>query len=269
MFNGKKTLAGLIVGGSLLLLASSAGATIIGKDSFDYPDGDIGGQAGGVGWTYELTDEAAAPPSAPSNWNVTSGTPTVVGGALVTTGAGARREYNGLTEGVNGSNEREGALRGVGKVYYGVRMTRDANVDWGGVSGYDFGDERIFFGVPGAQGADKVFGIEESGVSRTLGTVPVVPGQSYYLVAMIDFDNDLLALWVDPTPDDELNPDVTRPYAGTNWNTAVRLASGGSGSTIWDDLTVATTFAEAVPEPSSLALFGGLTTLLTLRRRRR
>jgi hypothetical protein len=102
-----------------------------------------------------------------------------------------------------------------------------------------------------------------------MSTVTAIAGQTYRLVAELDFDTDQLNLWVDPAAGDEGAPDATRAYTNTNWSSAVRLGSGGDGSTAWDNLVVATTFEEArvVPEPGSLAVLG-LGALGLLKRRR-
>ena len=240
----------------VLVSSLSAAAAPVGSDAFDYPDGSVVDRAGGTGWAAERTDEAGAAPSAPSDWDGAGGTANVAAGSLVTSGGGARREFNGPSEGVTApSNEREGAFRGTGNVFFGFDMTRQAGADWSGASSFDFASERIFFGVPSGQ---SFFGIEESGVGRSMTTVTAEPGRTYRVVAELDFDADVLNLWVDPGAGDELTPDATRAYAATNWSSAVRLASGGTGSTTWDNLVVATDWADAglVPEPGSLALLG-------------
>src|SRR5690348_4449186 len=100
-----------------LMASGSAFAAPVGSDSFSYPDGSIADRAGGTGWAAERTDEAGAAPSAPSDWDVVGGTADVTGGSLVTTGGGAKREFNGASEGVTEpSNEREGAFRATGSV---------------------------------------------------------------------------------------------------------------------------------------------------------
>jgi len=240
----------------VLMSSLSVSAAPVGSDTFDYPNGSIGDRAGGAGWAAERTNEVGAAPSSPSDWNVAFGTANVTGGALVTQDSGAIREFNGPSEGVTEpSNEREGAFRGTGSVFFGFDMTRQAGADWSGASSYDFGDERIFFGVPGGQ---SFFGIEESGVGRGMSTIQAVPGRRYRIVAGLNFDTDQLSLWVDPTIGSELTPNATRAYANTNWSSAVRLASGGTGSTSWDNLVVATAWSDPglVPEPGSLALLG-------------
>ena len=66
------------------------------------------------------------------------------------------------------------------------------------------------------------------------------------MVAVLDFDNDLLGLFADPDPSDDWDAtggtaDVTLAYTGTNWSTAARFGSGGTGQATWDNLVVATT----------------------------
>jgi hypothetical protein len=260
---------------SALASGLTAGAALVGSDRFDYPDGSIDGGAGGVGWSAERTDEPGAPPPAPSDWDMTSevNIPRIIRGTLVTIISSADREYNGPSAGATApSNEREGAFRGTGTVFYGFDMSREPGAGRSGASSVEFGAERVFFGVPGDQDFHRAFfGIEETGVGRTLGTVPVIADRTYRLVTELDFDGDQLKLWVDPTPGDESRPDVTRPYTGTNWSTAVRLSSESAfsaGAATWDNLAVGTRFSDVVPEPTTAAWLVGIGALALLRRRR-
>ncbi len=240
------------------ILAVSAGAEVIGYEPFDYADGAIGGRTGGFGWDWD--NVAGVHTLTVSNWSNGGGTRDVVSGALETSGGNSRREYNGPTEG-SGTNpvdtdERLGALRGAGVVYYAATYTQLEDNGWSGMSGYDFGSEKQFYGMPGGQ---KNFGVDESGVGSNNSSVPVVVGRTYRLISALDFDRDQMLLWVDPNSNDFHDHTgtgansalVERFYGNSNWNTAVRLASGNR--TRWDDLVVATTFEEALINPGTFA----------------
>ncbi len=258
--------------GFLPLAASHA--VVIGIDNFDYANGSIVGQSGGTGWNYERTNEAGAPAQTASNWNNVFGTSQIVSSALVTDNSGVLREYGGATEGVGGSsNEREGAFRADGAMFFSTTITVGAMLpegqnQWGGVSSYDFGAERIFFGMPGQTGATRYFGIAAPGFgSDVFSSIPVQAGVTYTIVGMLDFDNDLLALWVNPDGSDTAaSYDVSKAYNGSNWASSLRLASGTAVT--WDNFRVGTTFADAVPEPSTALLALLPLALLTARRRR-
>ncbi|NNM27957.1 MAG: hypothetical protein HKO57_00425 [Akkermansiaceae bacterium] len=239
-------------------LVLPARGEVIGVESFNYPPGAIDGRDGGqdFDWNAFLGSHSGTP----SDWTAVGGAPVVSGNALVTDGSSAKREYNGPVEGTgDGSNdaddnhERSGAARGVGQVFYKFDMTRSASAGWGGISSYDFGTEVIFFGVPGATGGTDTIGIEQSGVGYTPGTIDLVDDQTYTLIAVLDYDNDLLGLYVDPDNADSWDgtggtADVTRPYIGSNWSSAVRFGSGGEVT--WDNLTVAT-------DPADVGLTAG------------
>lgn len=231
----------------MLSAASPTKAAVIGVETFDYPDGPVAGQSGGDGWDWN--NVAKVHTGTVSDWDVAFGAPQVTGGVLVTNNSGALRQYNGPTTGGAANpdtDERLGALRAEGRVYYSAEMTRlatDPGSPWGGMSGYDFGTERLFFGIPGGanQGTNRYFGIG-SAVSA-YSNLSAVDGETYHLVAELDFDKDRVRLWVDPEINGFANPVVSAPYTGTNWSTAVRLASGPT-QTEWDNLQVTTTYGQ-------------------------
>lgn len=258
----------------LAIAAAPLSAAVIATDNFDYADGPVVDQTGGTGWNNEFVNEIGAPPQSPSDWDNLWGNPGVVSNALVTNGAAAKREFGGPTEGVNEpGNERKGAFRGSGSVFFSVSYRVDSLVGpesygWAGLSSYDFGNERLFWGVPGQKSQTRYFGIQGSSVGTALSTIPVAANTTYNLVAMLDFDNDLAALWVDPDCTDTVDTyDVARSYADNSWSTEVRLASEAGTNVTWDNLGVSTTFAEAVPEPVA-TLLAGLGLLGLVRRRR-
>ena len=263
----------LIAAASLPLATQAA---VIATEGFAYADGSVVGQTGGTGWNYERTDEPGAPAQTASNWNDAFGTHSITVGALVTNNGGVFREFGGITEGTGStSNEREGAFRASGAMFFSTVMTvaamsPEGENQWAGVSSLDFGTERIFFGMPGQTGATRFFGIAAPGFGAdTIGTIPVVGGTTYTIVGMLDFDNDVLGLWVNPDGSDTSSSfDVSKSYNGTNWSSALRLASGTSVT--WDNVTVGTAFSDVVvPEPSSPLLVLGSAGILILLRRRK
>lgn len=252
-----------------LAVVGSSNAELIGSDSFNYADGaivnqynvdDAVGLTGGQGWDWDNINHVHT--GTVSDWDNVWGTSYIENGSLITNDGGAMRQYNGPSEmwyENPETDERVGAFRGVGTIYYGVTMTPITDGGWFGISGYDFPTERVFMGMPWQAG---YFGVEVSGTGNAVSTIPVVFNQSYRLVSVLDFDGNQLRLWINPDQNDYDNgagdntSDVQIEYFGDNWNTAVRLASGGM--TQWDDLVVATDFgtAAAVPEPATLSLIG-------------
>ena len=259
----------------LLCVFSRAAAALIATDNFDYANGSVAGRTGGSGWNNQFVDEVGAPAQSPSDWDVDFGNaPAVAAGALATNGGGARREFGGAGEGsAFPSNEREGAFRGTGRWFLGVTVRIDAlagagTAQWAGVSSIDFGTERLFWGMTYQTTATRYFGFDDPAYGATLSSIPVAANTTYMMVAMLDFDNDRMALWVNPDGNDtQSSYDVSRAYTGTNWSSAVRLASSSGTGAIWDNIRIATTFAEAVPEPSAAAL-AALGLLAASRRRR-
>jgi hypothetical protein len=237
------------------LLAGTASAEVIGLDTFSYPDGSIGYLTGGVGWSRNS--------ASPSVWN---GFATVTGGALFTAwGNTALRDY--------GNPTLTGAIQATGQVYYGASVAITGAPQWGGMSSFDNGAERVFFGVPWQTNQ---FGIDIVGVGVTTSSLADPPG-NYYLVSAIDYLNHQVRLRVNPDYADFDDPataatsaDLAVPYTASNWSTSIRLGSGNDGSVgamTWDNLRVATTFAEALPEPGS-GLLVALGAAALLRRRR-
>ena len=231
---------------------------IIGIDSFDYPDGPINDLAGGSYWDFDNSNENDGfhgHTGSESDWDATAGTPLLAGGILATQDSSAKREYNGPVEGVQGgSDERFGAVSDAGEfeqhvVYYKFDMTRRAGATWGGASSFDFGTERYLFGVPNAinpETGTRVFAIHDLNTNNHgFSSIQPVDGRTYTVVAKLDFDNDLAALYLDPDlslAEVSNTPVATYPHTSGNWSSAIRLGSGGSGTVEWDNLRVATTW---------------------------
>ena len=244
--------------------ASYPGAThptdLVGSEHFDYADGPVTGKSGGLYWDADNSlenDGFIGHAGTPSDWDVIFGSPQVVSGVLVTQEGGVKREYHGPGEGAQaGSQERAGAVNDDAAfdshvIYYKFEMTRTSETTWSGASSYDFGTERYLFGVPGA--ANPVSGAREFAIHDLntdqwaySGIVPV-PGVKYTLVAKLDFDADIAALYLDPDlaeGETASEPVAVYPHTSSNWSSSIRLASGGNGPVQWDNLRVAYTWAE-------------------------
>jgi hypothetical protein len=231
------------------LAMPAARAEVIGTDDFSYGGGIVVGQSGGSGWDWRNVAPTTHTGTA-SDWDATAGAPGIVSGKLWTTNAGVKREYNGPGEGGPPSDEANGAVNegNVQKaVYYFVTVKAGTGAAGWGLSSYDFGAERVFFGVPDGQSN---FGLNVLGGTLTLSGVRALPERTYQLVTRLDFAADRISLYVNPDlsmPESGNSPAATATYTGTNWSTAVRLASGGTGTVMWDNLKVVTTWADLAP----------------------
>jgi hypothetical protein len=251
---------------SLLILSAAiagftlpaAEAAIIGTETFSYADGSINDQSGGTGWNLS---------GGMSDWD---GSALVANGELVTNNnVGAFRQFGG--------DEFASAVQAVGQLFFRFTLTFDpASLSpYAGLSSFDFGTEKVFFG--------RVFngnlGIDESGVGQTTTAIAPQLGATYTLVGVIDFENDRLALFVNPDAGDTYDPanggtaDAIRGgYTSTNWSSQIRVQSGDTATSQvrWDNITVATTAAEVgIPEPGTAGLLlAGLGALAARRRRR-
>ena len=134
-------------------------------------------------------------------------------------------------------------------------MTRSANTTWSGASAYDFGTERILFGVPNTPnpvGGNREFAIHvlNSGVHDGHAYSGIQPnaGETFTLVGKIDYASQLLSLYLNPDlsqTEDSNTPVASRPYTSSSPSTAIRFGSGSSGpngDAAWDNLVVATTW---------------------------
>ncbi len=268
----------ILLASALLPLAGQA--AVIGLENFDYPDGSVVGRTGGTGWTHEAFNDGNAPPQTPSDWDLEGGNiPQVVSSTLITNNGGAIRQFGGITQGEFDSNEREGAIRGVGSVFFSTSITvaamrPEGQNQWAGFSSHDFfpvnpNHEKIFFGVPGQSTETRYFGLSLGGPNPgTFTTIPVIAGQTYTLIGMVDFDNDLAAIWVNPDGGDTVSSyDASLFFASNNWLTGLRLAS--NTGVAWDNVKVGTTFSDVLPVPEpSMPLLGLAGTVLLARRSR-
>ena len=244
----------------------------VGVEAFDYPDGPLAGAAGGRYWDYDNStgnDAFTGHAGTPSAWQDVGGGPVVAGTALVTRDSSILRSHHPSAS-TGAFGDGPGRERRV--IYYAFRMKRDAGASWSGASSYDGGTERLLFGVPFAanpSSGQREYAIHdlEAGQWAYSGVQPAA-GDDLLLVGKIDFDADQAALFLAPDlalPEAGQAPAAVLPYASAALATGIRLGSGGTGDTTWDELRVATTWeglTRAAPDAAddSLALrpFGKL-----------
>lgn len=251
---------------------TNGNADLVGLDFFDtYSDGSVAGLSDGLGWDYDngaLVETFLGHTTLDSAWANIGGAPMIQSGALVTMESSAKRAFHGgsarptAVVGENAGSWREdGAATGVNGsdvLYVKVNVVRQAGAVWSGLSIYDFGAERIFLGVPSvANPASGVleFGIEQTGAgTRSFSGVPPVAGTSYTLVGKYDFAASKVDLYVNPNltaSEGSSTPLATLNITPAQMNaTGVRLGSGGTGVTAWDQLVVGTTWGSLTSIPS-------------------
>ena len=244
--------------------ATHGDMALVGMEFFDgYTDGTIAGFAEGRGWDY---DNVAAKESfighttLKSGWLNFVGAPVIKSGVLLTRANSAKRAFHGGSTSPkaavgekSGSWQEDAAGSGVNGsevLYVKVNLTRQDGASWSGLSVFEFERERIFLGVPfvdNPESSRQEFAIEQTlNGARAFSGVPVEFGKSYTMVARLDFAASRVDLRVNP---DLSAPEQSSPVVATlsitprQMNaTGVRLGSGGSGATEWDELVVGTTW---------------------------
>lgn len=253
--------AAVILGGAI---AATASATTLLNEPFNYIDGQLTNLGSNVSGGL---------------WTTTSGTGTplqVVSGAIT-----------GLT---HGSGSREDASRpfsasdiNFGFLYASFELTVTAapttSLDYffalHPLSNSNFRD-RVFISAPATAGSAFRIGLENDGATTTILTNDLPIG-TYDLLVRVSLTDNTSSLWIgsDIGTFVESSPTLTDTVAPTLAALGrVILRQGGNGlgtNTVnIDNIVVADTFVEAVPEPSTLlGLIGGTALLGMIRRRSR
>ena len=230
----------------LLLIAGPATAVTLVNETFSHPDGNL------VGLTPT--------PGPGGTWAAHSGAGT--GSVQASGGAAVVRQASGANEDVNTAFGT--ALDAGGRLYAGFDLVVEAtgvptNVYFAMfMKGTSLFDGRIWITAPTTQGYRLAISNDNS-ITENDGeafTGDLAFGTKYRIVHSYDYDSKSATLWVNPV--NEFSPSVTATDPGFSDEVsayAFRQAGGNSTQTI-DNLIVATSFSEAVPEPSTLALLG-------------
>ncbi len=233
---------------SLAVLAGSTSATVLLSDDFSYADGS-------------LTSNAA--------WNNHSGTP---GDLLVSSGQ-AVVQHGIPSEDANTVFADQAA----GTVYFGIDFRLDdlgtpiVGTDGEYFAHFNSGSFVSRLSIEQAQGSgDFAVGIATGSSSPDAQWATDLSfGTTYRATVAYDIDNDQAELWIDAASESDTSIlGAVVPSSTTVSAFSLRQSDSSANETIRvDNLIVATTFAETIPETTS-ALLGALGLLTLLRRRR-
>lgn len=268
------TCAGLFFGIRLLAVslpfASASGATIV-ADAFDYPTGIVAGRNGGTGFSTAYSGSGQVNAGSLQYVDPAGLLLGTTGNRVSTTTSGG-----GMFRTISTANRPPGLIDGSGMfgangttVYLGFLVRLDSgNVtafgDYGGISLFAGSSEQIFFGDPGFEGTRRFWGVDaqEGSLAVQESTVPV-DGTVRLLIGRIDFGPgaETVRFYVDPPLSGEPAIPTLGPFAIHDMRfNRIRIQAGGAGRYSFDEVVVATTYTEVVPEPSAalLALTGAL-----------
>jgi hypothetical protein len=242
---------------------SSAKATLIAEEEFNYGAGALAGQNGGTGWSGAWTVSGAGGAVTTPGFSFTDSSLNV----LQTAGLKAN-----FADGNNG-NFRLPILSpdDVGTTLYisFLGQITTPGTGYAGVSLFQGGAENLFLGKPNASAN---WGFDTKGTNtKFTGTVPVTTLS--LMVFRIDFGaTTTVSMYINPTLGTEPTvADVTATRGAFTWDT-IRIQSGGGTSGGVDEIRIGDTYASVtptVPEPGGIAALLGGTALLGVVRRRR
>lgn len=230
----QNTFVGLFIA-ALFAGSNCSSATLIAKDSFDYPtDSPLAGKKGPVGFASPYT--AAGTGLQISAGSLTYGDLKVGGSKLSFSGTTNRGDVGYLTE----SPEVPGS-----SVYFSYLMQVDPGQGYAGVSLYQGNDETLFTGR--RDGGKNLFGIDPR-AGRPMDSTTHCTRTSL-VVYRIDFatDSALVRLYVNPksaVEPEEADVTILRT-APLSYDRVLFHSNGVSGS--MDEFRLGTTFADVAP----------------------
>lgn len=252
----KKTIVTL---GVAALTMVSAQATVLVQDSFP-TNGDLVGTTPSIGGIWQSVSGTAGSLDVVGNRVQINPVPTATEDAESDFAAPSSLTlFSGFT-----FNLSAAALPSVAGDYFAA--FRDG-------TGYD---GRIFAMAPTGTGVGKYrLGLSNASASASVfWATDLDPGTDYRVIVRFTQNaaTDFVSLWIDPVDETSTSISTTAEALSTTLTAFAFRQSGAAaaGTSSIGDLVVATTFAEAIPEPSTWALIGlGLGFALWSVRRRR
>jgi hypothetical protein len=269
-------------------LASAARATVIAYEPFNYPAGSIAGATGGgsTGWAgaWALSSGSVTTGGPSTMLPVPSGT-AAVSSFFATVGTPSSGQ--GIAQRFFASTITSASLAAQGSdiLYFSYLVKRND-------AGLDVQDLVLNGSVNGTAGNIAGFGVNNSTLSPTTNSnwgilnqqntaswaptaISSVSSPEVFLVGSVDFTTGAIDLWVNP------QGTAQPPTSGSNFvSTTIALTTGitisniipfgsaaAASSTDYGAFTFGSSYADVVPEPSSLALVC-LPAVALLRRRR-
>jgi hypothetical protein len=229
---------------ALGLAVSMAQASILINETFDHPDGNLVGQTPipGPGAAWTAFSGAGSTPVQVSSGRIT-----------LNQGAGTREDVASGTGSVMGSGDRwyagfDVAVTGANtNVYFGMFLQGTSNFL-----------SRIWVTTPTSGGDYRLGFSNDNSITDNDGEVfsaDLTYGTTYRLVSYYDYTAMQGKLWINPVNESSPGLLATDPgFSNPVTAYAFRQATGSNSVQTVDNLIVATTFAEVVPEPSSLVL---------------
>jgi hypothetical protein len=237
-----------------ILAAAQAHAALLASDTFTYSDGDLTTVSGGTWTIFSGTTALNVTNIAGNGW-----------ASIATT----RSEDEQLTFGGTHTND---------VLYAGFDLRIDTQVASTGIGYFglfkDSSTGNLFDRVVLTNdGASVRIGIEnQNGVPPIFFGLLTLGATNHIVVRYDQTGTSVATLWVNPTLETDSSVSATdlAPVQHANIIAfGLRQGANQQGNELVDNLLVGTSFADVVPEPSTVALVGaGLLGLLTMRRRR-
>ena len=263
--------ASIVASAFIVLSPKVSHATLLSYESFDYATGNLAGQNGGTGFTgawATVGDSGAATVQANSlaySTLSTTGNKTYL--LPTTQTSGASRTFSDINS---------------GSLYMSFLANLDEGNRFFAIRLYDGSAQRALVGRLSTSN----WMIQSTNGGNVNGFTAIAPtlDTTFLIVLRIDFnasgDNERLRLYVNPTPGGTepvtAGADITSlaSFQINRLDIAAGYTTGGASTTAkgwFDEIRMGTTYADVtpIPEPSTMALFGGAAALLLLRRRRK